>query len=191
MTRDVRSAFRMPKPVKITGRTSTITNSFVNGIIPVITPSETEIIEVLEVLEISVDDVRCAYCGDRATEWDHFEPIVANKRPTGFISEISNLVPACGKCNQSKSGRPWREWILGPAAQSPKTRKVPGLEERINRLDRFERTFVRHRIEFESVVPRELWEAHWRNHDELHDMMRRSQETADQVRKAARNSVRK
>ena len=48
MTRDVRSAFRMPKPVKITGRTSTITNSFVNGIIPVITPSETEIIEVLE-----------------------------------------------------------------------------------------------------------------------------------------------
>jgi hypothetical protein len=32
--------FRMPRPVKITGRSSSITNSFINSIIPVIPPSE-------------------------------------------------------------------------------------------------------------------------------------------------------
>ena len=33
------SVFKMPVPVKIKGRTSSITNAFVNGIIPVIEPT--------------------------------------------------------------------------------------------------------------------------------------------------------
>ena len=39
----MKKIFRMPTPVKITGRTSSITNAFVNGIIPVIEPTEEEI----------------------------------------------------------------------------------------------------------------------------------------------------
>ena len=37
--------FQMPNAVKITGRISTITNSFVNSIIPVIEPSSEEVVE--------------------------------------------------------------------------------------------------------------------------------------------------
>lgn len=109
----------MPKAVRITGRSSSITNSFVNGIVPVIRPSDAEIDEALEVLRMSAEVV-CAYCGDRATEWDHLRPLVQNQRPTGYIHEIHNLVPACGKCNQSKGNKPWREWMFGPARLSPK-----------------------------------------------------------------------
>ena len=97
----------MPTPVKIMGRTSSITNSFVNSIIPVIEPTEQQIKRALRILEIDPQSVVCAYCGDRSTEWDHLNPLVSNKQPTGYISEIANLVPACGKCNQSKGNKPW------------------------------------------------------------------------------------
>lgn len=183
------SAFRMPRPVKITGRRSTITNSFVNAIIPVVEPTEDEILSVLRVLDMDATDVRCAYCGDLSTEWDHLEPIVSEKRPTGYISEIANLVPACGKCNQSKSGRCWRDWIQGTAPLSPKMRGIHDLRERIERLEHFEASHSRRIVDFEAVVPPDLWATHWRNHDELHRMMRTSQETAEKVRDAARHAI--
>ena len=43
-------AFKMPTLMKITGRTSSITNAFGNGIIPSIQPSDKEIDEALKVL---------------------------------------------------------------------------------------------------------------------------------------------
>jgi len=125
--------FRMPTPVRITGRTSSITNSFVNGIIPCIVPTEAEIRKVLEVLGMNEQTIRCAYCGDTYTEWDHFHPLIRNKRQTGYISEIHNLVPACGKCNQSKGNSYWKEWILGYARLSPKTRNKENLDMIIER----------------------------------------------------------
>lgn len=189
MEKITQKAFRMPHPVKLSGRTSTITNSFVNGIIPVRMPTEEQIHRALEVLGMSSEDVRCAYCGDPSTEWDHLKPIVSNKRPTGYISEISNLVPACGKCNQSKNGRHWKDWMLGPAAQSPRTRRLLDLEERISRLERYETTFRRVRIDFESVIPPELWRSHWDNHDRLHRLMHEFQKVADQVKEAAERAA--
>lgn len=57
--------FKMPVPVKIKGRTSSITNAFVNGIIPVIEPTEDQIDEVLNVLGMNRDKIFCSYCGDR------------------------------------------------------------------------------------------------------------------------------
>ena len=52
--------FAMPKPVRITGRSSSITNSFVNGVIPVVVPTEDEVREALEVLGM-LDRVTCSY----------------------------------------------------------------------------------------------------------------------------------
>ncbi len=60
--------FSMPNPVKITGRASSVTNSFVNGIIPIIPPTKEEITKVLQVLGMNDKTIRCAYCGDRQTE---------------------------------------------------------------------------------------------------------------------------
>ena len=80
--------FKMPKPVNITGRTSTITNSFVTSIIPCISPTTEQLRECLQILGLDQEDLRCAYCGDKSTEWDHLRPIVKGKKPTGYISDI-------------------------------------------------------------------------------------------------------
>ena len=99
----------------VTGRSSSLTNAFINGIIPVIQPTEAEELEALRILGIDPVDIRCAYCGDKSTEWDHLRPIITNQEPTGYITEIANLVPSCGKCNQSKGKSSWRAWITSTA----------------------------------------------------------------------------
>ena len=175
-------AFRMPVPVKITGRTSSITNSFVNGVIPAIMPSDGEIALALGVLGMDASDVRCAYCGDPATEWDHLNAIVRDKRPTGYISEIHNLVPACGKCNQSKGNKPWREWMFGPSPLSPASRGVGDVELRAERIAEYERRCPPVRIDFEAVVDEDVWGAYWDAHRRLVEEMRRCEELAAAVR---------
>ncbi len=44
------SLFRMPTPMKITGRSSSITNAFINSIIPVVLPRAEEVKRALEIL---------------------------------------------------------------------------------------------------------------------------------------------
>lgn len=172
--------FAMPKPVRITGRTSSITNSFVNGIIPVIPPTNDEVREALAVL--GMDRVVCAYCGDPATEWDHFRPLVVAKKPTGYISEIHNLVPACGKCNQSKGNKEWRKWIYGPARLSPRSRGVADLDARVARLKSFEDWGDPTVVDFESLVGTELWRRHWDNYAAIVELMRGAETTAAEIR---------
>lgn len=173
--------FAMPKPVRITGRSSSITNSFVNGIIPVVWPSAQQVEEALEVLGMEATVV-CAYCGDTATEWDHFRPLVIAQKPTGYISEIHNLVPACGKCNQSKGNKEWRVWMLSSARLAPATRGVVDLDDRIARLEAFEDWGTPTRVDFESLIGADLWAAHWRNHRDLLALMRVAETTAAQIR---------
>src|ERR1041385_4266050 len=123
-------AFWMPSVQTMVSRKSSITNAFVNAVIPTNEPSVEEIDEALFILGLDPLDLRCAYCGDAATEWDHLRALVLNRRPTGFISEIANLVPSCGKCNQSKGNKPWRMWMLSKAKRSPSGRGLAGVEER-------------------------------------------------------------
>jgi hypothetical protein len=172
--------FAMPKPVRITGRSSSITNSFVNGIIPVIWPSEAEVAEALAVL--GMEAAVCAYCGDGATEWDHFRPLVVAQKPTGYISEIHNLVPACGKCNQSKGNKNWRDWMLSSARLSPRTRRVPDIGMHISRLEDFEAWGTPTKVDFESLVGADLWAKHWQNHNGILELMREAELTADAIR---------
>lgn len=178
---DVNTVFKMPRPIKITGRTSSITNSFVNSIIPCIKPSEKEIMEVLQILEME-GKVRCAYCGGNYSEWDHFRPLVKNKRPTGYISEIHNLVPSCGKCNQSKGNAYWRDWIYSDAKLSPKSRTVQNLNKFVARLEEYERWSKPTRVNFEEVVGKYVWEQHWENCEKLHNMMQESQELSNEIK---------
>ncbi|WP_410503604.1 HNH endonuclease [Lewinella sp. IMCC34191] len=110
------NTFKSPNEAKITSRISSITNVFVNSIIPNIRPPDQEIHKVYEILELDEKNLKCAYCRvNTCTEWDHFRPTVKNKKPTGYLADIYNLVPACGKCNQSKRGEYWRDWIVSSA----------------------------------------------------------------------------
>src|SRR3954471_17910748 len=133
------AAFQMPSVQTMVSRKSSITNAFVSAIIPVIPPSHEEVYESLQILGMEPDNVRCAYCADISSEWDHLRPLVVKRRPTGFISEIANLIPACGKCNQSKGNKNWRDWIAGPAPRSPTGRAIKGTDRRITCLEAYEK----------------------------------------------------
>lgn len=174
--------FQMPTSMKITGRSSSITNAFVSAIIPVEFPTAAEVVEALSVLRMSPTDVRCAYCGDGSTEWDHLRPLVVNQKPTGFISEIANLVPSCGKCNQSKGKKPWREWIRSSAPRSPRVRGISDLEARIERLEAYERWRQPKQLDFRSLVGEELWTEYWNDWRELLDRMKVSQSRAERLK---------
>jgi hypothetical protein len=178
------SLFKMPTPVKITGRTSSITNAFINGIIPCIVPSDEEIKNVLSILGMDGTSISCAYCGSKYTEWDHFRPLIINKRATGYISEINNLVPSCGKCNQSKGNTHWKTWMTGKAQLSPAARKIKDLNERIKRLEEYEEWSNPQKIDFEQIVGKEKWEQHWINCELLHEQMRESQKLSDEIKHA-------
>ena len=79
---------KYPQMLKITDRTSTITNCFVQAIIPRIEPTEQEYDEALGILGMSRDSITCVYCGGVASAWDHFRPLVRNKKPMGYITEV-------------------------------------------------------------------------------------------------------
>lgn len=124
----------------------------------------------------------CAYCGDAPTEWDHLRPLVVNKQPTGYISEIHNLVPACGKCNQSKGNKNWREWLFSSAPRSPKSRGISDIETRASRLNDYERWGAPTRVDFRSIVGDDLWDEHWRNHEAIVRLMRDAEVVATAIR---------
>jgi hypothetical protein len=177
----------MPSPVRIAGRTSSITNSFINGIIPIVVPTSDEVRAALEILEM-LEQVTCAYCGDVYTEWDHLRPLVVNKQPTGYISEIHNLVPSCGKCNQSKGNKHWRDWMFGPAVLSPKTRGKADLEERADRLTAYETWMPPTRLNFEELVGSETWALHWKNYEQIINLMREAELTATKIRETIKST---
>lgn len=175
------SLFQMPTPMKITGRSSSITNAFVNAIIPVVPPTADEVKEALEILGMTHETFQCAYCGSVASEWDHLRPLVKHRKPTGYISEIHNLVPSCGKCNQSKGNKEWKSWMVSIAKLSPTTRGVKDISERIKRLEAYENWSVPIRMDFEVVVGKDLWSQHWQNWERVQSLMRESQKLAAEI----------
>lgn len=178
---DYLSLFRMPTLMKITGRSSSITNAFINSIIPIVPPTSDEVKQALNILGMTVETFQCAYCGSVASEWDHLRPLVKNKKPTGFISEIHNLVPSCGKCNQSKGNKEWKVWMLSNATLSPTKRGIKDVAERIKRLEAYENWHVPTQMDFETIVGKDIWAQHQNNLERVQSLMRESQELAAKI----------
>jgi hypothetical protein len=138
--------------------------------------------DALKILEIDPADIRCAYCGDASTEWDHLRPIITGQQPTGYITEIANLVPACGKCNQSRGKNNWRSWMLSRAPRSPRSRGVKDIDERIERLSRYEAWRKPTVVDFARVAGPELWQRHHENWMNVICLLRTSQQLAREIR---------
>lgn len=173
--------FRMPTPIKITGRSSSITNAFINSIIPVVPPSEEEVKRALEILGMTPETFQCAYCGGVASEWDHLHPLVKDKKPTGYISEIHNLVPSCGKCNQSKGNKEWKTWMLSNAKLSPTTRGIKDIHERVKRLEAYEKFKAPTKLDFAAIVGKDVWAQHQKNLERVQSLMREAQDLAAKI----------
>jgi hypothetical protein len=175
-------AFWMPSVQTMVSRKSSITNAFVNSILPLVKPPVEEIEQALKILKMEPSDLRCSYCGDKASEWDHLRPIVVNLRPTGYISEIANLVPSCGKCNQSKRNQNWRDWMCGSAGLSPTGRGLTTMPELIARLEAYERWKSPTKLDFENILGKETWEKYWSMWNAINDELRLCQNFADDLR---------
>ena len=180
--------FRMPTPMKITGRSSCITNAFINSIIPVIPPTADEVKNALEILCMTPQTFQCVYCGGVASEWDHLRPLVKDKKPTGFISEIHNLVPSCGKCNQSKGNKEWKTWMLSSAELSPTARGIKDIPERVKRLEAYESAKAPTQMDFSAIVGQDVWTQHQNNLEQVQSLMRESQKLATTINAEVANA---
>lgn len=179
--KDLLACFRMPIGSAITSRTTSIRNVFVAAIASMVRPTADEIKQVLEILELDPLDLRCSYCGDKATEWDHLRPLVKAGKPTGYPSSIRNLVPSCGKCNQSKGSTNWKEWMLGKARRSPSARGIPDVTERVQRLALFESWSNCVPLNLKDLVSPELWEKYYALQEEILSKMREAQKLALEI----------
>jgi hypothetical protein len=178
-------------PLTITSRVSSLTNSFVQAIIPKAEPTEDGILEALSILGVSPENPECVYCGAPATDWDHLHPFVKDKRPTGYIDEIRNLVPSCGSCNQSKGGQDWKTWIQGTAVNSPASRGIKDVPQRIARLEAFEAWGNVQPIDLAALIGKDVWGAYWKRRDEIETLMFSAQAEADRLRDAIRMALKR
>lgn len=182
--------FNPPSIARITGRTSSITGAFFAAITPVVSPTDEEVDEALSVLGMSKGNCTCAYCGRVKSEWDHFRAIVKDRKPTGYITEIANLVPACGKCNQSKGNTHWEDWMRGPARHSPKQRGVVDLEQRIARLRSFESWRQPTRIDYATLISPDRWAQYHSLLEEAISHLSRAQDLAEKLQVIIQQSIR-
>lgn len=75
------------------------------------TITEADIENALKILGMTAKDIRCVYCGNKATTWDHFYGLVKDKEPRIRSSSIYNFVPCCHRCNFTRGTESWEEWI--------------------------------------------------------------------------------
>lgn len=124
----------------------------------------------------------CVYCGDPAQHWDHLNPYVKGKRPSGYLNEARNLVPACGPCNTSKSGHDWRTWMFGSAKGSPATRGIPNLNELAARIDNMVALSELEKVDLEAMVDPDLWARYWSRLAEIERLLGAAQREATEIK---------
>ncbi|SHG79445.1 HNH endonuclease [Bradyrhizobium erythrophlei] len=166
---------------KITGRVTSLAAAFVHAIIPrrVNIDVQAKLYE-----RFRIEPKECVYCGREATDQDHFRAIVKGGKPSGYFHTADNVVPSCGKCNQSKGGAGWKAWMNSTAKGSPRTRGVIDLSERVDRLSKFEEatnTVQFTEDEMRAAVGADLWDSYWRRLDDLAAQMRSAQAEAEKI----------
>ncbi len=176
--------FDPPSRGSVAGRSSSITAAFFQAIAPVALPSEAEVDQALAVLGMRRGACVCAYCGGERTEWDHFRPTVVARRPTGYITELANLVPACGKCNQSKGNQPWRQWMLASPRHAP-VRESPGFAERLSRLEAYEAWREPVRLDYAALIGQDEWTHYLETMDAIVARLREAETLARRLRAQA------
>lgn len=142
-------------PLKLGGRKGTIQGAFWKALYPVEEPSGEQISERLSTFDWVEGETapQCVYCGRSATDWDHFisaraEPdreFPAVVRFTGYGSLLSNLVPACSRCNQSKRHAQWRVWLGSDAPHAHGATSAANHPARELRLAQLEAMAIRER----------------------------------------------
>ncbi len=115
---------KIPGKATITNRSSTISSQFARARAPYIKPCKAELDARLEAFRQNPNNPECVYCGGIPTEWDHLFALVDGAQWTGYCTEINNLAPACGKCNQSRGKKEYARWMTSDAYWSPRQKHL-------------------------------------------------------------------
>jgi len=163
---------KIPKKGRIMSRSSTLTNIFIASLMPYRKPTDKDFNKALKILRMSRENILCVYCGKTATEWDHLHPFVLDKKPTGYYTTIFNLVPSCGKCNQSKGNKNWENWMRKKHA----ARK--DLEARIKKIKSYEKRGKLKPLDVIKILGNKEWEKYITILDDILEKMAYADEKA-------------
>lgn len=176
----MKNKFKMPAKSKLSSRTSTISNSFAMSITPYINPTDEEVKNLYETLGISIG--QCAYCLRESGSVDHFRSLVKDGMPSGYVTDITNLVPCCTQCNSKKGGKDWYEWYTSNENIKRLKDEVGLCDEqiqtRIEKLQAFEKNTKSYKIDFYDVLGDEYNE-YIRRKEELNKRLKEEQEFCD------------
>jgi len=75
----------------------------------------------------------------------------------------------------------WQKWLFGTAKLSPKTRGIPDLEHKAQRLEAYENWCEPTKLDFEAIVGKTTWAEHWENWDQVQKTMKKSQMLAVKI----------
>lgn len=142
----------LPKPSDIRGRSSSITYAIAASTAPYAEPTESELEEMLRILGMDKDNLRCIFCNQPAERLGHLNALVEDRRPTGWGTTIGNLVPVCSTCGSSRGNLPWMDWLQ----QKAMDKNWPGHANVIDttkRLTLLEQRFPGRRLDWSQVPP--------------------------------------
>ena len=159
------AGIKLPARVKVDQLKSSIKRAFINTTILEIKPTSEEEATWRKYLGISptamANEIKCAYCGQHASHFDHFRNLTVGGYPSGYVTDIYNLVPCCNACNNSKRGENWRSWITGSTPNPPQQHlSADELAIRVKMLDCFEAWSnpIATRLKVLALVGKAEWE---------------------------------
>lgn len=173
--------FKLPTKSDLKSRTSTISNAFAIAITPYIYPSSNEIEHFLK--ELHLEQGQCAYCLGKANSMDHVKPLVTGGLPTGYITEIRNLVPCCSACNSAKGSQDFRYWYKSKknvARLHAEGLTEAQIEERFTIVSQYIDKIPKP-LDYKTILGDELWEEYLQRKSEMIQLLKDNQFFCDKL----------
>lgn len=181
--------YKMPTKSDLKGRSSTISNAFAVSVTPFIRPTEEELATYYSLLGIK--EGQCAYCLGDGNGRDHLKPLVNNGMPTGYITDIHNLVPCCQKCNSSKGSKSFKAWYKSEEnifRLKKQGMNDDAINERYEVLCAFE-DLVPPPLDYEAIVGKELWDEYKLRRVALLETLNDNQAFCDKIYKIVMDKI--
>lgn len=97
---------------------------------------------------LELENGKCIYCKGECGNGvgDHFHPMVRNMEPGEYCNDDWNVVPCCVRCNSSKGGKHWKEWLTSNHTARSPISKMSNFEisELYNRLSQYDEEMQKH-----------------------------------------------
>ena len=182
----------MPKHTKLNTRTSTINNSFAMSIIPY--KKETDQAKLKAYYEeLEIEEGQCAYCMRKgeAKTGDHLHPLTKDKLPSGYLTDINNIIPCCKDCNSKKGGKEFEDWYLSEKNKE-RLRKLglsdSQIQERYGIIMKYISNHSPEPLDLKSIVGEEDWNKFLRKKDELEKLLKEDQEFCNRLSEKIANA---